>query len=98
MNIGIMMGTAGSSTIDDLVGMAKSAEEVGLHHVWLANILGAGRGTLRPLGTPRSLKFGPLTLGSPEKLGIVLATNRVQTEDLELKLGAVRSLGRPGHF
>ena len=38
MNIGIMMGTSGSSTIDDLVGMAKSAEEVGLDHVWLANI------------------------------------------------------------
>ena len=36
--IGIMMGTSGSSTIDDLVGMAKSAEEVGLDHVWLANI------------------------------------------------------------
>ena len=29
MKIGIMMGTSGSSTIDDLVGMAKSAEEVG---------------------------------------------------------------------
>ena len=44
MNIGIMMGTSGSSTIDDLVGMAKGAEEVGLDHVWLANILGAGWG------------------------------------------------------
>ncbi|MDC2963644.1 TIGR03564 family F420-dependent LLM class oxidoreductase [Gammaproteobacteria bacterium] len=38
MNIGIMMGTSGSSTIDDLVGIAKSAEEAGLDHVWLANI------------------------------------------------------------
>ena len=38
MKIGIMMGTDGSSTIDDLVGMARGAQEAGLDHVWLANI------------------------------------------------------------
>ena len=38
MKIGIMMGTTGSSTIDDLVSMAKDAEEAGLDHLWLANI------------------------------------------------------------
>ncbi|MBA59193.1 MAG: LLM class F420-dependent oxidoreductase [Gammaproteobacteria bacterium] len=38
MKIGTMMGATGSTTIEDLVLMAKETEAAGLDQVWLANI------------------------------------------------------------
>lgn len=39
MRIGIMIGADGTnSTLDDIIGVAKNAEAVGLDNVWLANI------------------------------------------------------------
>lgn len=39
MRIGLMIGADGTnSTLDDIIGVAKNAEEIGLDNVWLANI------------------------------------------------------------
>lgn len=39
MRIGLMIGADGTNnTLDDIIGVAKNAEEIGLDNVWLANI------------------------------------------------------------
>lgn len=39
MRIGLMIGADGTnSTLDDIIGVAKNAEKIGLDNVWLANI------------------------------------------------------------
>ena len=39
MRIGVMIGADGATkTLDDVIGVAKHAEELGLDNVWLANI------------------------------------------------------------
>ncbi len=41
MRIGVMIGADGASnTLDDVIGLAKQVESVGLDNVWLANIFG----------------------------------------------------------
>ncbi|NIP14522.1 MAG: TIGR03564 family F420-dependent LLM class oxidoreductase [Pseudomonadales bacterium] len=38
MKIGLMMGATGTTTLDDIVAMAKNAEAAGLDSIWMANI------------------------------------------------------------
>jgi 5,10-methylenetetrahydromethanopterin reductase len=38
MKIGLMMGATGTTTLDDIVALAKSAEASGLDSIWMANI------------------------------------------------------------
>jgi F420-dependent oxidoreductase-like protein len=38
MKIGLMMGATGTQTLDDVVGMAQSAEAAGIDSIWMANI------------------------------------------------------------
>ncbi|HEY5680634.1 MAG TPA: LLM class F420-dependent oxidoreductase [Pseudomonadales bacterium] len=38
MKIGLMMGATGTTTLDDVVALAKSAEAAGLDSLWMANI------------------------------------------------------------
>ncbi|MDH3641232.1 MAG: LLM class F420-dependent oxidoreductase [Gammaproteobacteria bacterium] len=38
MKIGLMMGATGTQTLDDIVGMAQSAEAAGIDSIWMANI------------------------------------------------------------
>lgn len=38
MRIGTMMGATGTTTLDDLIGMAKKVEAAGLDTIWMANI------------------------------------------------------------
>jgi len=38
MKIGLMMGATGTQTLDDVIGMAQSAEAAGIDSLWMANI------------------------------------------------------------
>jgi 5,10-methylenetetrahydromethanopterin reductase len=38
MKIGLMMGATGTQSLDDIVGMAQSAEAAGIDSIWMANI------------------------------------------------------------
>ncbi len=38
MKIGLMMGTTGTETLDDVIGMVQRAEAAGIDSIWMANI------------------------------------------------------------
>jgi len=40
MRIGAVLGTAGTATLDDMIGNARRIEAAGLDNVWMANIFG----------------------------------------------------------
>ena len=65
MQIGMMLGADGASSLDDVIGMVKQAEKEGLHHVWLANIFGLDAISTLALAGRETKKIGLGTAVTP---------------------------------